>query len=867
LLEYKEITELTGEKGISEAQAQVMRQKFGVNQLTPPVRDPIWKQYLRNFDDPIIKILLVAVVVSTIVSIFQGSGLLDTLAIVAAVALATGIAFINEYRSNKEFDVLNAQRDEILVKVIRDDKPTQIPTKDIVVGDLVMLEAGDGVPADGWVINADDLHVDESAFTGESEPVAKDHGDSILKGTYITAGKSMLLVAAVGDATQMGDIAKSLGIDRTQTPLEHKLEVLAGQISKFGYIMAVLIAVALFIRGVFQGEVTGLNLETLGFILHYFMMAVVIIVVAVPEGLPMSVALSLSLAMRKMTKANSLVRRMVACETIGSATIICTDKTGTLTKNQMEVHQGSVDKPGRLSGIPQNTAEWLSLNAAVNSTAFLERKNDQLVVIGNSTEGALLRWLQKYDIDYAKVRQAHNVVKQILFDSTRKRMSTIIELDGRRWLLVKGAPEVVAGLCRDQVDLEPVKALAQQAMRTLAFAHKELSDQEESESNLIWDGYVGIMDQLRDDVPEAVEACQRAGITVRMVTGDNAETAKAIGQATGILGNGRVITGSDFRALNDENLDGMVDEIEIIARAEPMDKLRFVQALQRKGYVVAVTGDGTNDAPALKNADVGLAMGKAGTEVAREASDIILLDDAFPTIARAVWWGRSLYENIQRFLQFQLTINVGALLIAFIAPLLGFPAPFTIIQLLWINIVMDTLAALALCSEAPHKELLNKPPVPKTEKIITPYMWRSIIITGLFLAVASLAHLYTGFLGGNSAAEQNTILFATFIFAQVWNGFNCRALNGKMPPFFQGNPTFFWVMGVIVISQIAMVQFGGAIFNTVPLSLETWLRIIACSASVLVVGFILRLTIPQPKIAPASSPQVAPIHYLQNPQE
>lgn len=865
MLELKEIIALAGGKGISTAQVEVMRQKFGVNQLTPPAREPIWKQYLKNYDDPIIKILLVAVAVSTIVSIFEGSGFLDTLAILAAVALATGIAFVNEYRSNKEFDILNAQRDELLVKVIRNDKPTQIPSKDVLVGDLIILEAGDGVPADGWIISADDLHVDDSAFTGESEPAQKEQGTLILKGSYIAAGKGMLLVAAVGDATQMGDIARSLGIDRTQTPLEHKLEVLAGQISMFGYIMAGLIAVALFVRGILQGDVTGLNLETLNCVLHYFMMAVVIIVVAVPEGLPMSVALSLSLAMRKMTKANSLVRRMVACETIGSATIICTDKTGTLTKNQMEVHKGSIDQPGNISGIPLSATEWLSLNAAVNSTAYLEMKNSKVVVIGNSTEGALLRWLRKYNVDYEKIREGQQVIKQVLFDSNRKRMSTMIELDGRRWLLVKGAPELIAQLCQAKVDLEPVKVLAQQAMRTLAFAHKELSDGEESETSLIWDGHVGIMDQLRDDVPKAVEVCQGAGIAVCMVTGDNVDTARAVGQATGILRAGRVITGPEFRALSDEKLDEISDEIEIIARAEPMDKLRFVQALQRHGYVVAVTGDGTNDAPALKNADVGLAMGISGTEVAREASDIILLDDSFPTITRAVLWGRSLYENIQRFLQFQLTVNVGALLIAFFAPLLGFPAPFSIIQLLWINIVMDTLAALALCSEAPYDGLIKKPPVPKHEKIITPYMWYSILITGVFFAVTSIIHLYTGFLGGSNDAERSTILFATFILAQAWNGFNCRALNGKMPPFFSGNPTFFWVMGVIVISQIIMVQFGGAIFNTVPLALETWVRITGYSAAVLVVGVILRMIIPQPQMTPVPAAQVAPVHFIRNP--
>ena len=703
MLTFDEIKNIVGDSGLSTSQVAELRKKYGANAMTPPVRDPLWKQYLEKFDDPIIKILLFAVVVSTVVSLIQGEGLLDTIGIIIAVFLATGIAFFNEYRSSREFDVLNAHRDDVAVKVIRDGRPVSVPTRDIVVGDLILLEAGDAIPADGWVTSADDLSSDESAFTGETEPVNKPEKDRLLKGAFITAGKGQMIAAAVGDSAQMGVIAASLGIDHaTQTPLEQKLEALARIISKFGYAMAILICGTLLIRGVLVGEVTGFNIDTANNILHYFMLAVVVVVAAVPEGLPMSVALSLSLAMRKMTRANCLVRRLIACETIGSATTICTDKTGTLTKNQMEVVESSVGRPVHTFEMPSTLAGWVTLNAAVNGTAHLEEREGKIIVIGNSTEGALLRWLKEHSYDYMQIRAETHITKQYLFDGNRKRMSTVIHLGGRSWLLVKGAPEILAGLCTRHPDLSGVSALASRAMRTLAFAHKEIVNGDESETGLIWDGFVGIRDHLRDNIAESVATCQEAGIRVRMVTGDNPETARAIARECGILQEGTVITGADFRSLSETEQVAAARDLDVMARAEPMDKLLLVEALQKDGAVVAVTGDGTNDAPALKHADVGLAMGIAGTEVAREASDIILLDDSFASITSAVWWGRSLYENIQRFVLFQLTINFCACILIFIAPLLGYPDPFTIVQILWINIIMDTLAAFALCSEAPH---------------------------------------------------------------------------------------------------------------------------------------------------------------------
>ena len=842
MLSLDELKPITGTNGLSTDKVEEFRKKYGANAMTPPVREPLWKQYLEKFDDPIIKILLLAVGVSTIVSMVKGSGLLDTIGIIIAILLATGIAFFNEYRSSKEFDVLNAHRDDVAVKVIRNGHPASVPSRDIVVGDLILLEAGDSLPADGWVIEADDMFSDESAFTGETEPVRKDLLDRVLKGAFITAGKGRIIAAAVGDSAQMGVIAASLGIDHaTETPLEQKLTALAGLISRFGYAMAILICSTLLVRGFMVGEITGLNIDTANNVLHYFMLAVVIVVAAVPEGLPMSVALSLSLAMRKMTRANCLVRRLIACETIGSATTICTDKTGTLTKNQMEVLESSAGIPEDSADLPQTPAQWITVNAAVNGTAHLGEREAKVIVIGNSTEGALLRWLREYKLDYMQFRAETTTTKQYLFDGNRKRMSTVVHMNGRIWLLVKGAPEIVANLCTSQPDLSGVSVLASRAMRTLAFAHKEVINGDETETGLVWDGFVGIRDHLRDNIPESVATCQHAGIKVRMVTGDNPETARAIAKESGIMQGGTVVSGSEFRALTKEEQTVASRNLDVMARAEPMDKLLLVEALQRNGAVVAVTGDGTNDAPALKHADVGLAMGIAGTEVAREASDIILLDDSFTSITSAVWWGRSLFENIQRFILFQLTINFCACILVFIAPLLGLAEPFTIIQILWINIIMDTLAAFALCSEAPHKGLMSHKPVLQDAKIVTPFMWVSILVTGTFFIIAGLLQLATGFLGGTTPGEVSTVFFAGFIMAAVWNGINCRALDGKMPPFFKGNPTFFVVMGLVVAVQVVIVQYGGAVFATVPLSAIQWVTIILASASVLVVGFVLRI--------------------------
>lgn len=826
--------------GLTSAQVLQRQVRYGYNELTPPERDPWWKQYLETYDDPIIKILLVAVVLSLFGAYFADGSIFDILGIVAAIVLATGLAFINEYRSGKEFDILNAQRDLTGIKVIRDGVTKQIPLREVVVDDLVELEQGDLVPADGRFVNfCDDVTVDDSAFTGESKPSKKVIGDSGLKGTYVTGGRAQFSVESIGDHTEQGKIAASLGMDHANpTPLEIKLTDLADKISKFGYAMASLIIVALVVKGYLSGELTGVNLETGMHLLHYFMIAVVIIVVAVPEGLPMSVALSLSIAMRKMTAANCLVRKMIACETIGSATTICTDKTGTLTKNEMQV---SASKEVVRNGNCDNAREFIALNVALNTTANLEGDK----VIGSATEGALLKWMRSNlnGFDYAKTRIMYTIIHQNLFTSDRKMMSTVIP----NLMLVKGAPDVLATKCSGvPADLNEIMGdMTSKAMRTLAFAHKSIKkgDDYTNEDNLIWDGIVGIRDDIRDNVPDAIGVCHAAGVKVRMITGDNIETAKVIAKECGIF-NGdsyRAILGEDFRKLSPEEQRKIVNDIDVMARSQPMDKLAFAQALMDNGHVVAMTGDGTNDAPALKSSNVGLSMGISGTEVAREASDIVLLDDSFPTIKSAVWWGRALYENIQRFLIFQLTINIAACILAFIAPLLGYPNPFTIVQLLWINIIMDTLAALALCSEIPHPGLMDKKPIPRDSDIITPYMIKAIGITAVFYIVAGLANMQYHFLGGNTVIEQTTIFFAAFVLAQIVNGINCRAINGVMPPFFKGNPTFWMVMAGILVAQIVLVQFGGEVVGVVPLTLEQWGTAGLAALSVLIVGLIVRV--------------------------
>jgi Ca2+-transporting ATPase len=835
-------------------------------------------------------LFVTGMILAVVGSYLTGVVLAEGLAVMIAVALATGVSFYSEYKSDREFEVLNARTTERSVTVLRDGQPRSVPLDEVVDGDVVLVEAGDEIPADGRVLTATDLHVDQSLLTGESEPVEKtasasreggefERPDSVFRGTTVSQGDGRVLITAVGDETQLGRLAQALGDDgagervrrrlnvsQEQTPLQLKLEKLARLISKVGYLAAGAIFIAFvaadlwrgrivwpFTNGQFQPEIFRAGIAEL---LQAFVVMVVIIVVAVPEGLPMSVTISLALAMQKMTRAKSLVRRMVACETIGSATIICTDKTGTLTQNRMKVERIS-SATGPLHSASE---EWIARNAALNSTAHLESRDGQSITLGSSTEGALLLWLRERDRDHTILRSTWAISRRETFSSETKRMTTVIRQGGKEIKLVKGAPEVLiaatthwlddneqprAWTPRDRAAAEAfLKDATANAMRTLGFAHS-------IDEQLIYDGQVAIRDPLRPDIADAIERCSAAGIAVIMITGDNPETARSIAADAGLLkdSDASVLTSDEFNTQSDEQIIQVLPRLRVLARAKPLDKLRLVKLLQKQGHVVAMTGDGTNDAPALKRADVGLSMGKSGTEVAKEASDIVLLDDSFATIVRAVHWGRALYENIQRFLQFQLTINVSALVIAFLGTiLLGTQPPFTVLQMLWINVIMDTFAALALCSEPPRPGLLQRPPKRRDEDILTRDMWRTILSTAGFYVVVMLILLigmsrWHWFAGDGAKSElepftfrQATIFFTAYVLFQVWNQINCRSLT----PYASGlkrifrNPTFLAITALTLAGQILIVTFGGSVFNVTPLSILDWLWLGLATSSVLV---------------------------------
>lgn len=1013
------------EGGLTQEQVQESRVSFGANALTPPARTPLLYRFLEKFDEPIIKILLAAALLSTVVDLFKGAtwqgiaGLVllgaalgpplvrrewrhwvpalmflasiglfvlsligghpsfEGLAVMVAILLATGVSFASEYKSDREFEALEKRRDSIRVKVARNGFFQTIGIEDVVVGDLVHLETGDEVPADGRIVTAVEFELDQSLLTGESEPVRKticrldeieagpDHSGCAFKGTQVVRGTGNLRVAAVGDTTLVGQIARSLvdgegdpgdlaeaGADkldrirdklslaRRETPLQLKLKGLADLISLAGYIAAVAIFLVVLVRSFIDGELTAGVLPFFSSLLSALVYAVIIVVVAVPEGLPMSVTVSLALAMRKMTRANSLVRQMVACETIGSATVICSDKTGTLTRNRMTVVSVQVEgtdleigKEGwKDSGLerltdgvaPGGPLGWLTLTAGVDSTAQLENKGGKKILVGSGTEGALLHWLSDQGLDYDKLRKAHPPVVQWHFSSERKRMATIIRVPGqgapRLAVLMKGAGEIVLDRCshlmlgdgslvpldesRRELWRRRIIDQAAEAMRTLGYAIRFLADdnpaeptdldtlharQGQLESDLVFLGFMAIQDPVRDEVPEAIARCAEAGIGVKMVTGDNPETARAIAREIGLLEDrdGLLWTSKDFNALTDDQAKELLPRMHVLARAQPLDKLRLVRLLQDQDHVVAVTGDGTNDAPALKRADVGLAMGIAGTEVAKEASKIVLLDDSFATIVKAVHWGRALYENIQRFIQFQLTINLSALAIAFLGPLYGIRPPFTVIQLLWINVIMDTFAAIALCSEQPSEGLMRKKPKKRDEPIVTRSMGITILTTALFYVVTLTLLLLVmkgdpeqpGWLAGGGpwmgesagkvfpvqvgelerrdggwllaetgepvkvrfTLRQATLFFSAYVLFQVWNLFNCRSLD----PHASGlrgafrNPWFLGIVVLILIGQLLIVNLGGAIFNTVPLGWE-WVWIGLATASVVVFAEVIR---------------------------
>lgn len=965
-------------KGLTTAQVEEQRRKFGANVLTPPKRVPLWTQFLEKFDDPVIRILIIAAVLAIAVGIFSGK-YFEGVGIIAAILLATTIAFYNEFKAGKEFDVLNSSSDQKPIKVFRNGHWTEVERKDIVVGDIIQLEQGYEVPADGFVIESVAFQINQAVLTGESEPVLKtllvdesavwDPKNQqeiptyvVCRGTWVSEGNATIRIEKVGDGTLWGKIAETISADvPVDTPLDLQLQKLSKWIGVIGFSVAALTFTALVWRDVMSGKVALLWqqwvfvgilivsvmaalvrvwlpvfydlfeligrdtsapnwLEEEGFaawgktigigavffllatgiafvfhwipshpaewlplsfgmaMLEFFMIAVTIIVVAVPEGLAMSVTLSLAYSMRKMMKTGTLVRKMSACETIGATTVICSDKTGTLTKNQMRtrelvapcVNSASCGCKDGFDCSHFKVCRGLMLEAiAANTTAHLEKEDGKAIrPIGNPTEGALLLWLDAQGLDYLQLRDAFRVQERMPFDSKRKFMATVgvSQGDGKRRFHVKGAPEIVLEHCVSAITengvqkldatqksqiLKSLKDYQKRGFRTLGFAFKEIDNasgmeqiQKEADS-LIWLRFVAIEDPIRDEVPKAVEVCYGAGIEVKMVTGDHPETAEEVARQLGLLKGpseeGEHITGKEFGAMTDAKAEKAVGKIRILSRALPEHKERLVKLLRKNGHVVAVTGDGINDTPAMKHSNVALAMG-SGTDVARECSQVVLLNDSFATIKSAVMWGRTLYQNIQRFIVFQLTVNVAALGVAFLGPFIGVDIPLTVIQLLWVNLIMDTFAALALATEPPHENVMNLSPRNPDAFIVTKGMSKWILGFGVaFLIFMIAALLYIK--DGGVDRHELSLFFAVFVMLQFWNLFNarCFGLNQSALNGFWRNKLFMVIAAVMFIGTVAMVQMGGEVFRTQPLTLNEWVYITAGTSIVLWVGEVVRL--------------------------
>ena len=945
--------------GLTDAQVKESREKFGSNLLTPPQKTPLWKLFFEKFQDPIIRILLIAALLSLCIS-FIHNEYAETIGIFCAIFLATGVAFWFEMDANKKFDILNQVNDDIMIKVIRNGNLQEVPKKDIVVGDIVLLETGEEVPADGELLEAISLQIDESCLTGElmiDKTTNPEDFDSeatypsnwVMRGTKVLDGHGIMEAKQVGDATQYGQVAeKATEISGEETPLNRQLNGLAKFIGVAGFALAILTFGTLFIKDLITHPITwgqfgllgavmaggiialskvwvpilydafslagkekplprcinrfgwltwlifgiiifaifcsigvlfGVNplnssswidIEEANRILQYFMIAVTLIVVAVPEGLPMSVTLSLALSMRRMLQTNNLVRKMHACETMGATTVICTDKTGTLTQNQMRVFQSNFFALKNQELTDNTASNLIKEGIAANSTAFLDYSDPQKIsTMGNPTEAALLLWLHNKDIEYAPLRENAHVDKQLTFSTERKYMATLVNspLVGKKVLYMKGAPEIVLSKCKTvetpegekpvseykgQIE-EQLLAYQNQAMRTLGFAYKIINEDNDqpipelADTGLIFLGFVAISDPVREDVPAAVAECLNAGIQVKIVTGDTTATAREIARQIGIWKpedtDENIITGTDFEALPDDEAFERVKKLKVMCRARPTDKQRLVELLQKDGQIVAVTGDGTNDAPALNHANVGLSMG-TGTSVAKEASDITLLDDSFKSIATAVMWGRSLYQNIQRFLLFQLTINVVALVIVFLGSIFGHELPLTVTQMLWVNLIMDTFAAGALASLPPNKEVMKDKPRKNEAFIVTPPMRNQILWIGLAFVTFLMGLLYY-FTNAEGEINRHDLacFFTIFVMLQFWNLFNAKAFaTGKSA--FNGllhDTGFITVALLIIIGQFFIVTFGGDVFRTVPLSWQDWLLIIGSTSLVLWIGEIFRL--------------------------
>nr|WP_294940034.1 calcium-translocating P-type ATPase, PMCA-type [uncultured Prevotella sp.] len=859
--------------GLADEQVKQSREQHGRNVLTPPHRTSLWKLYLDKYRDPIIQILLVAAFVSLILAFIEHN-FMETIGIFVAVFLATTVGFYFERDAAKKFNVLTALSEEQPVKVRRGGKVMQIPRHAIVVGDVVLIEVGDEVPADGELLVSTDLQINESTLTGEpiTEKNTEGGGDGayprnvILRSTMVMNGRGEFVVTAVGDATEIGKVAqKSTEQTSVKTPLYVQLDKLASMISKVGSVVSVAAFVIFLVHDILTNPAWGGKdyFYMAEIVLDYFMMAVTLIVMAVPEGLPMAITLSLALNMRRMLKSNNLVRKLHACETMGAVTVICTDKTGTLTQNQMQVDEL----------LPKDDNQHLlDVAIAINSTAEL----DEDKAIGNPTESALLLWLKSQDKDYRELRHQAKVLKQQPFSTEKKYMATIAEVDGEKYLLVKGAPEIVLDLCemeeryRNQA-LRELDEWQHKAMRTLAFAYRRIDRGEAaseksvptigqllSAKDFTLQALVAITDPIRKDVPAAVKECRHAGIEVKVVTGDTAATAMEIGKQIGVFEDEaenigadgdmtsldqQMITGEQWEALSDEEAYKRAKDIRVMSRARPTDKQRLVAMLQKHGEVVAVTGDGTNDAPALHYAHVGLSLG-SGTSVAKEASDMTLLDDSFKSIANAVMWGRSLYRNLQRFLFFQLVVNVTALLLVLGGSIIGTEMPLTVTQILWVNLIMDTFAALALASLPPSHEVMNDKPRKATDFIINKGMAFGILFCGIAFFIVMFAMLiYCERRGkGGVDVHELTVFFTTFVMIQFWNLFNAKSLGSNRTAFrhFLKDKGMILVLALVLVGQWLIVTFGGEMFRTVPLSLTEWLVIIGATSIVLWVGEIWR---------------------------
>ncbi|WP_348689737.1 calcium-translocating P-type ATPase, PMCA-type [Paramuribaculum intestinale] len=869
--------------GLTAHQVEENRLKYGENIITPPPRRPAWKLFLEKFRDPLIIILLIAGVLSVGISCYEYWGLhegatvfFEPVGIFAAILLATGLAFYFEQKADKEFAILNKVNDDELVQVIREGNPTMVTKREVVYGDIVVITTGMEIPADGQLLEAVSLNIDESTLTGEPmahkttveadfDPDATFPSDHAMRGTKVMEGHGVMRVTAVGDHTENGKVFEAARIDdHIKTPLDEQFDKLGRLITRCAYAVAVAIVIGRVIM-----YVTSTPFEWMSFmayLLQTFMIAVTLVVVSVPEGLPMAVTLALAYSMRRMLKTNNLVRKLHACETMGATTVICTDKTGTLTQNQMRVSAMKISDT-----IPH---DLLVEGIAANSTAELDLSGEKPSVIGNPTEGALLLWLRDQGADYRKIRDSLTTIDELPFTTERKYMATAVSnASGRRMLYVKGAPEIVFGMSDDacgtsraEIDRELLE-FQNQGMRTLGFACKPLDDGEDPvkdgkivANGLTFMGIASISDPIRPDVADAVKDVNNAGINVKIVTGDTPATAREIGRQIGIWTDTdsaeAIITGQEFEALDDEQLLQRVEGLKIIARARPMDKKRLVEALQSKGEVVAVTGDGTNDAPALKAAQVGLSMGD-GTSVAKEASDITIIDNSFSSIGKAVMWGRSLYRNIQRFILFQMTVNIVACLIVLCGAFMGMQSPLTVTQMLWVNLIMDTFAAMALASLPPTPSVMHDAPRDRREFIITRPMRRFIIGTGgLFFAVL-LAFLYylkhtdltsltqIGHLPIHNdtglSAYELSVFFTTFVFLQFWNMFNARAFEtGRSAFHFKDCEGFVAIAVMILIGQVMIVNVGDELFNVVPLHISDWVIIILSTSSVLWIGELLR---------------------------